>query len=86
MEYAVYAGLPRRLSNQEQACLFEALDTIVPGSGCIGPRASQEQIEMYFEVDATTEEDARQQAEQYMNRILQEAGLEMEFALEIRQI
>ncbi len=46
----------------------------------------QEQIEMYFEVDATTEEDARQQAEQYMNRILQEAGLEMEFALEIRQI
>ncbi len=39
MEYAVYADLPRRLSNQEQTCLFEALDTIVPGSGCIGPRA-----------------------------------------------
>ncbi len=84
MEYTVYADLPRQLSEQERTGLAEALDSIVPGSGCVGPRATQEEV--YFAVDAPTKEDARQQAEQYMNRILQEAGLEMEFALEIQQI
>ncbi|ADG69003.1 hypothetical protein Plim_3189 [Planctopirus limnophila DSM 3776] len=85
MEYAVYADSPRRLSVQEQAGLSEALEAIVPSGGCIGPRGSQQQEEVYFTVDAATEEEAKQQAGQFMNRILQEAGLEIAFVLEISQ-
>ena len=36
--YSVYADLSRRLTKQERLAIFEALETSVPGSGCVGPQ------------------------------------------------
>lgn len=84
MEYFVYADLPRRLSEQERVDLFEALEAIVPDGGCVGPQASQQE-EVYFAVDAPAEEEARQQAEQYMKDILQKARIDSKVILSLQQ-
>ena len=83
MLYAVYADLSSPITTQERLALFEALDATVPGSGCVGPRKGPHD-EVYFVVEALTEEEAREQAERFMNIVLQTAGLEIAYALTLQ--
>lgn len=74
MRYAVYADLSSQLTGQQRTTLFEALDIVVPGSGCVGPdRRSNDEV--YFSIDAQSADEAREQSSRYMEILLQKAGL-----------
>ena len=81
MEYAVYADLPRPLTKQERAAVFEALDETVPGSGCVGLHRGSKKEEVYFSLMAPSEPAAIAQADRYMREILHKATLEIEYTL-----
>lgn len=83
MPYAVYADLSRALTRQERATLFEALDSTVPSSGCVGPQKGPHD-EVYFSIDAPTKEEATEQAAGYMRIILEKAGLDTDYTLELQ--
>ena len=61
MRYAVYADLSRPLTGRERSAVCEALDATVLDSGCVG-RQKGPNDEVYFCVDAISEEDAKAQA------------------------
>jgi hypothetical protein len=81
MTYSVYADLCRRLTAEERSTLFEALDALVPGSGCIGPQRLPND-EVYFTVEAASEDDARRQAQDYMVAMLKSATLDVDYTIE----
>jgi hypothetical protein len=83
MWFSVYADLARRLTTDEQSALFEALDRIVPDSGCVGPQKGATD-EVYFTVEAHSAAEATALATRYMSIILQEAALAVEYALELQ--
>jgi hypothetical protein len=83
MLYAVYADLPRPLTKLEQSAVFEALEANVPDSGCVG-RDTRPNDEVYFCVEALSEEEATAQARHYMDIVLQRAELEVEYAISLQ--
>ncbi|MBN8422809.1 MAG: hypothetical protein J0L73_28130 [Verrucomicrobia bacterium] len=85
MQFAVYADLSRRLAEHERSTLFEALDADVPGSGCVGLQKGPND-EVYFVLEALSEEQARAQAAHCMNLILQKALVEVEYALTLQRM
>ncbi len=78
--YAIYVDLSRLLSDQERSEVFEALDVIVPGSGCVGVQHGPTD-ELYFCVDAVSETEAKAVTDRYMRRIIDRAGLDVEFEI-----
>ncbi len=85
MEYAVYADLSRPLTEQERSTIFAALDAIVPDSGCVGLQKGPND-EVYFTVDALSLEEAKAQATQYMNQILNKVELDIGYTLELQKL
>jgi hypothetical protein len=83
MRYDVYVDLPYELTRQQRSTVFEALDATVPGSGCVG-RQTGSNDEVYFSIEARTEEEARERAERYMSTILGKAGLHVEYAITLQ--
>lgn len=84
MQYAVYADMSRGLTEHERSALFEALDAIVPGSGCVGIQQGPED-EVYFSLEAPSEAAASTQAGHYMNLILQKAGIDLKHTLTLER-
>jgi hypothetical protein len=80
--YSVYADLSRPLTDQEQWAVFEALEASVPGSGCVG-RQKQLNDEVYFCIEANSDEAARLQAASHADTVLKLAGLDVTYALEL---
>lgn len=85
VEYAVYADLARPLTPEERSSVFEALDANVPGSGCVGPHKSGND-EVYFAVEACSEEEASALAARHMNLVLREAGLNTDYAVTVQRM
>ena len=83
--YSVYADLSRRLRKQERLAIFEALETSVPGSGCVGPQKRAED-EVYFVVEAPTDEEASALAAHYMNIVLKQAEVEAQYTLTLQTV
>lgn len=83
MRYAVFADLSRPLTGQEQSAVFEALEASVPDSGCVG-RDTGPNDEVYFCVEAFSEEDASAQAAGYMSIVLARAGLDVEYTIALQ--
>ncbi len=83
MRFAVFADLLRPITSDEQAALFAAVDKLIPDSGCLGPNRSGD-FEMYFRVDAPTQEAARSEAECYMNAVLECANVYIAYALTLQ--
>lgn len=83
MRYAVFADLPRPLTKEEQSAVVEALELNVPESGCVG-RDKSPNDEVYFCVEAPSEVDATAQAARYMTAVLQTAGLDIEYTVELQ--
>ena len=84
MRFAVYADLARLLNELERSALSEALDRNVPDSGCVG-RQKGATDEVYFTVEAHSETEAAALATHYMQVVLQEAGLTVEYALDLQR-
>ena len=82
MIFNVYADLSRRLSMQERIIVSDALDSIVPGSGCLGSQGSPCD-EVYFRVEAASLQEAREQALDFLNTMLEKLGSEIQFTLEL---
>ena len=85
MQYAVYADLSRRLTEQERSSLFEALDANVLGSGCVGLQKGPND-EVYFALEALNEAAASAQAVHGMKLILQKAAFDVEYALTLQRM
>ncbi|HET8669474.1 MAG TPA: hypothetical protein VFM05_02270 [Candidatus Saccharimonadales bacterium] len=83
--YDVYADLSRQLTNEERRAIFEALETIVPGSGCVGPQKRAED-EVYFMVEAPSDDEASALAAHYMNTVLKHAGVEAQYTLALQTL
>ena len=80
MRYAVWADLPRELTEEERSTVFEALDRSVPGSGCVG-RDKGATDAVYFCVEAVSEDEARTQAANCMNMLLRRAKVDISYTL-----
>lgn len=83
--YAVFADLSRPLTSEEQTSVFEALDVTVPGSGYVG-RDKRPNDEVYFSIEATTEDEATAQAARFMTAVLEAAGLGIEYTIQLQQM
>lgn len=83
MRYSVYADLSRPLTTLERSTLFEALDSTVPGSGCVGQQKGPHD-EVYFSIDALTDEEASEHASRYMDIVLQKSGLNTDYTLTLQ--
>lgn len=78
--YGIYVDLSRLLSNQERSEVFDAVDAVVPGSGCVGVQRGTTD-EIYFCIDAASETEAKAITDQYMRRITDRAGLDVSFSI-----
>jgi hypothetical protein len=83
MQYDAFADLSRPLTEQERDAVAEALDANVPGGGCVGLQNGPND-EIYFCVEASSEQDARTNAQSYVNSVLQTAGLDVGYELELQ--
>lgn len=83
MQFTVYADLSRTLTPHERSTLLEALDRIVSSSGCVGDQGGATD-EVYFVVESPSLEAASNLASRYMDRILEEAALNVAFSLDLR--
>ena len=83
--YAVYADLSRQLTNQERLAIFEALETRVPDSGCVGPQKRAED-EVYFVVEAPSDDEASALAAHYMSTVLKHAGVKAQYTLTLQTL
>jgi hypothetical protein len=85
MRYQVYADLSRRLTEEERSAVFEALEINVPDSGCVGPQ-NREEDEVYFSVEAPSDDKASALAAHYMNIVISHAGLDVQYMLALQTI
>jgi len=85
VRHFVYADLSRRLTDEERLAVFEALETSVPDSGCVGPQKSEED-EVYFTVDAASDDEASALATHYINTVITLAGLDAQYTLTLQTI
>jgi hypothetical protein len=84
MRWHVYVDLPRRLTVAEQRVVFEALDVLVPESGCVGPNASG-LTEIYFVVEAASHEHAANEAARQTDAVLDRAELRVTYVVTLRE-
>lgn len=82
MVFNVYADLSRSLSSQERHLLADALDSIVPGSGCVGGQGGPCD-EVYFTVGAANIEEANVRASAYLNLLCKKIGSGIEYTIEL---
>lgn len=82
MRYEIYSELLRQLSELERYTVFEAVDALIPDSGCVG-RMGMPNDEVYFCVFAESEDDARSQAITWMTAVLRQSKLELGFGIQI---
>ena len=85
MRYAVYADLSRRLTDKERLAVANALETNVPDGGCVGPQ-NREEDEVYFSVEAPSDDEASALAAHYMNTVISHAGVEVKYMLALQTI
>ncbi len=83
MRYHVYVDLSRRLTEQERSAVFEALERHVPDSGCVGPQNAPED-EVYFSVQASSDEEASAVAARYISIVLTHAGLDTHYTISLQ--
>ncbi len=83
MWYAVYVDFPRQLTNRERSTVADALDSNVPGSGCVGLQNGPND-EMYFAVEAPSDEEAAGLASDYACLVLRHAGLNDEYSITLQ--
>ena len=83
MNYSVFGGLSRPLSNEERSAIFDALETCVPDGGCVGPRSTPED-EVWFEVDAPSDEEASALAEHYMNIVITRSEVDVQYDITLQ--
>ncbi|MFP2924773.1 hypothetical protein ACLESO_06065 [Pyxidicoccus sp. 3LG] len=83
MQWSIYADLSRGLSAEERLAIADALDEVVPSSGCVGPNVGSVE-EVYFVLEAGTEAEARAGASRYMDAVLQSAGVQAEFRIHLQ--
>jgi argininosuccinate synthase len=84
VEYSVYADLPRPLTADERLAVGKSLDANVPGSGCVGPQKGPND-EIYFSVEAHSDEDATAKATRYLKLVALEAGLNSTYTIEVQR-
>lgn len=85
LRYEVYAEISRRLTEAERGTLFAALDATVPGSGFVGHEKPSAPDEVYFVVEAPSEEAANAQADAYMKVVLQVAKSDVHYRLTLHK-
>jgi len=83
VRFAIFADLLRPITAEEQAALFAAVDKLIPDSGCVGPNRSGD-FEVYFTVDAPTQEAARNAAEGYMSAVLVSTSMSLAYVLTLQ--
>lgn len=86
IQFAVFAEISRRLTEAERRAIFEALDAHVPSSGHVGHHKSSARDEVYFAVEASSEDIAKVQAEAYMKLILQVAKSDVQYAILLQKM
>jgi hypothetical protein len=84
MRYNVYVDLSRCLTNQERSAVFEALETNVPDSGCVGPHKGEQQEEVFFRVEAPSDEEAGALAARYAAIVLKHSGLDTQYSVSLQ--
>lgn len=82
MLWSVHADLERPLTSDEQRAVSDALDAIVPGSGCVGPNG-RGIYEVYFTVDTAKRPEAEAEAALFMKAVLQQARATVRFVVEV---
>jgi len=86
-QYGVYADISRQLTDLERSAVSDALDANVPGSGCVGRhKCPDDNDEVYFSIEAISEENAAELATQYMLCVVQQAGLRATYTLTLQRI
>jgi hypothetical protein len=83
VHFAVFADLLRLVTAGEQIALFADMESLIPDSGCIGPNRSGD-FEVYFMVDAPTQEVALAESENYMSEITTCAGVSLAYVLTLQ--
>lgn len=84
MVWHAFVDLARRLSDVERRALFDAVDEIVPNSGCVGPNRSGVD-EVYFTVEADDDRGARACAVALIDLVLARAGLVINYAITLHE-
>jgi hypothetical protein len=84
-EYGVFADLNRPLVKHERDAIFEALEANVPNSGYVGLQKGPND-EVYFAVDAPSAVEADAQAKRYMEIVLREAKVAVEYAIQLQKL
>lgn len=83
MRFNVFADLSRPLTLEEQTALFAAVDKLIPDSGCVGPNRSGD-FEVYFTVDAPTQDAAQSEAQRYMSAVLACSNVSITYVLTLQ--
>lgn len=83
MNYSVYSDLSRTLTKEERNAVCEALETCVPGGGCVGPQKAPED-EVYFGVEAPSDDEASALAEHYMSIVLTRSGVDVDYDITLQ--
>ena len=84
MTFDAYADLCRSLTAEERSTLFEALDSLVPEGGCVGPQSRvHKNDEVYFTVEAASKDEAARQATHYVAAMLKAAALDVDYTIDV---
>ncbi|MHA7628331.1 hypothetical protein [Corallococcus sp. M7] len=83
MNWSVYADLSRSLTEAERGSVAQALDELVPGSGCVGPQKGDVD-EVYFRVDAASSAEASVTAARLLDVILEKAGVQVRYEIQLQ--
>lgn len=83
MVWNVFVDLARPLNDAERRDVFGAVDAIIPDSGCVGPNRSGVD-EIYFNVEADNEGDARARATALLVRVLAHAALTTDYEVTVQ--
>ena len=85
ISFSIYADLERDLEEFERTKIFEVLDQIIPGSGCVGKNKKDNHYEVYFSLKATSEKVAIKNANKYMKTILKESEINVGYSIKTQK-
>ena len=83
MNWSIYADLSRPLTEAERGAVFEALDGVVPESGCVGQHRSGVD-EVYFRLEGLSREEASATAARLLDVILAKSGVQARYELDLQ--
>ncbi|GMU04404.1 hypothetical protein [Corallococcus caeni] len=83
MNWSVYADLSRPLTEAQRRAVAAVLNELVPDGGCVGPQRPGCD-EAYFRLDDVTREEASVTAARWMDVILEKAGVQARYALQLQ--